>query len=100
MLVYFYGHLKSSAAICYTYVNGHLVDFVFFWYIFPVLVCCIKKNLATLEKGYTYKLYPLLQEKPTNLFFCEKFVESSTLAKIRTVHDRRTNICKPSLYYK
>jgi hypothetical protein len=26
----------------------HLVDFVFIWYIFPVLVSCNKKNLATL----------------------------------------------------
>jgi hypothetical protein len=28
----------------------HLVHFVFIWYIFPVLVSCAKKNLATLEK--------------------------------------------------
>jgi hypothetical protein len=27
---------------------GRLVHFVFIWYIFPVLVSCIKKNLATL----------------------------------------------------
>jgi hypothetical protein len=27
---------------------GHLVHFVFIWYIFLVLVSCIKKNLATL----------------------------------------------------
>jgi hypothetical protein len=26
----------------------HLVNFVFIWYIFPVLVSCTKKNLATL----------------------------------------------------
>jgi hypothetical protein len=26
----------------------HLVYFVVIWYIFPVLVCCTKKNLATL----------------------------------------------------
>jgi hypothetical protein len=26
----------------------HLVHFVFIWYIFPVLVSCTKKNLATL----------------------------------------------------
>jgi hypothetical protein len=29
-------------------VNGHLVYFVLIWYIFPVLVRCNKKNLATL----------------------------------------------------
>jgi hypothetical protein len=27
---------------------GHFVHFVVVWYIFPVLVCCTKKNLATL----------------------------------------------------
>jgi hypothetical protein len=27
---------------------GHLVYFMIFWYIFPVLVCFTKKNLATL----------------------------------------------------
>jgi hypothetical protein len=29
----------------------HLVHFVFIWNIFPVLVICTKKNLATLEKS-------------------------------------------------
>jgi hypothetical protein len=28
---------------------GHLVEFVVIWYIFPVLVFCTKKNLATLQ---------------------------------------------------
>jgi hypothetical protein len=28
--------------------NDHLVHFVLIWYIFPVLVSCTKKNLATL----------------------------------------------------
>jgi hypothetical protein len=27
---------------------GHLVYFMVIWYIFPVLVCCAIKNLATL----------------------------------------------------
>jgi hypothetical protein len=27
---------------------GHLVFFMVIWYIFHVLVCCTKKNLATL----------------------------------------------------
>jgi hypothetical protein len=29
---------------------GHLVYFVVIWYIFPVLVCCTKKNLETLTR--------------------------------------------------
>jgi hypothetical protein len=29
---------------------GHLVYFMVLWYIFPVLVCCTKKNLATLTR--------------------------------------------------
>jgi hypothetical protein len=28
---------------------GHLVYFMDIWYIFPILVCCTKKNLATLK---------------------------------------------------
>jgi hypothetical protein len=32
----------------YGILCGHLVDFMLVWYIFPVLVCCTKKNLATL----------------------------------------------------
>jgi hypothetical protein len=36
----------------YEYMHGifydHLVHFVLIWYIFPVLVSCTKKNLATL----------------------------------------------------
>jgi hypothetical protein len=27
---------------------GHLVHLVVIWYILPILVCCTKKNLATL----------------------------------------------------
>jgi hypothetical protein len=29
---------------------GHLVYFMAIWYIFPLLVCYIKKNLATLDQ--------------------------------------------------
>jgi hypothetical protein len=29
----------------------NLVHFVIIWYIFPVLVCCTEKNLATLLEG-------------------------------------------------
>jgi hypothetical protein len=41
-------------------VYNHLVHFVFIWYIFPVLVSCTNKNLATLgpeevlENVFTY----------------------------------------------
>jgi hypothetical protein len=53
MLIYlmplgiFYAHLGHFMTIWYLY--DHLVHFVFNWYIFPVLVLCIKKNLATLN---------------------------------------------------
>jgi hypothetical protein len=33
---------------------GHLIYFVALWYIFPVLVCCTKKNLATLQTTRTF----------------------------------------------
>jgi hypothetical protein len=46
-LVYFVAiwHILWSFGIFY----GHLAYFVAIWYIFTVLVCCIKKNLATLN---------------------------------------------------
>jgi hypothetical protein len=42
----FYGHYEyftDFGIFC-----DHLVHFLFIWYIFPVLVSCGKKNLATL----------------------------------------------------
>jgi hypothetical protein len=39
----FYGHLVYFVVISYI-----LWPFGIFWYICPVLVCCTKKNLATL----------------------------------------------------
>jgi hypothetical protein len=42
----FYGHLEYFTAIWYTF--WPLVNVVVIWYIFPVLVYCVKKNLATL----------------------------------------------------
>jgi hypothetical protein len=49
----FYGHLVYFTAICYTYVFcGHLKHFMVIWYIFPILVCCTKKNLATLTRSF------------------------------------------------
>jgi hypothetical protein len=29
--------------------RGNLVNFIVIWYIFPILVCCTKKNLATVN---------------------------------------------------
>jgi hypothetical protein len=54
----FCGHLLYFVATCdilwsfgtfvvIWYICGHLVHFVVIWYIFPVLVFCTKKNLAT-----------------------------------------------------
>jgi hypothetical protein len=39
----FYGHIEIF--------HGHMVYFTAIWYIFPVLVSCTKKNLATLLQG-------------------------------------------------
>jgi hypothetical protein len=64
MLVYFmsiWSILRASGIFCghvvyctYGYLIyvfcSHLVYCMVFWYIFPVLVCCAKKDLATLEK--------------------------------------------------
>jgi hypothetical protein len=36
--------LWSFGTLC-----GHLGHFMAFWYIFPILECCTKKNLATLQ---------------------------------------------------
>jgi hypothetical protein len=41
----------------YVILNDHLVHFVFIWYIFPVLVSCTKKNLATLGR-HTLRAVP------------------------------------------
>jgi hypothetical protein len=35
---------------------GHLVHFVFIWYIVQVLVSCTKKNLATLSPTHLFKV--------------------------------------------
>jgi hypothetical protein len=42
----FYGQLVNLTAIWY--LPWQLVHFTVIWYIFPVLVCCSEKNLATL----------------------------------------------------
>jgi hypothetical protein len=46
MLIYFTAICNILQAIGIFY--NHLVHFVLIWYIFPALVSCIKKNLATL----------------------------------------------------
>jgi hypothetical protein len=43
----FYGHLVHFAVFCYIFLTFGIVCFII-WYIFPVLVFCTKKNLATL----------------------------------------------------
>jgi hypothetical protein len=45
----FYDHLVHFTPLGMFY--GHLVYFMVIWYIFPVLVCWTKKNLATLEQS-------------------------------------------------
>jgi hypothetical protein len=39
----------SSNLLSYGLLYCHLVYFIAIWYIFPILVCCAKKNLATLN---------------------------------------------------
>jgi hypothetical protein len=47
---------------------GHLVYFMVVWYIFTVLVCCTKKNLATLHTKLKYTTTFLrYAECPTNV---------------------------------
>jgi hypothetical protein len=48
--------------------HSHLVHFAVIWYIFPVLVCCAKKNLATPDTSRTEKT----RESGVNVFFGEK----------------------------
>jgi hypothetical protein len=50
MLIYFMAICNISWIFGTFY--GHLVHFVFTWYIFPVLLSCTKKNLATLLITY------------------------------------------------
>jgi hypothetical protein len=52
MLVSFYGHLEHFTAIWYMYFMAiRSLGVVVIWYIFPVLVYCVKKNLATLNRN-------------------------------------------------
>jgi hypothetical protein len=49
-----------------------------FWYIFPVLVCCAKKNLATLLDTETRLFIEkfLFQALPPKVIFYQDFFES------------------------
>jgi hypothetical protein len=49
----FYGQLVFLRPICI--FCGHLVYFMVIWYIFPVLVWCTKKNLATLRDASVHE---------------------------------------------
>jgi uncharacterized membrane protein len=46
--------------LCY----GRLVYFTAIWYIIPILVCCKKKNLATLKQKFKFssREFPVLPE--------------------------------------
>jgi hypothetical protein len=72
----FYGHL--------VFFNGHLVYFVVIWYI---LVCCTKRNLATLldiSMYYKSRTNPSCRGQYYDHHFCrKKFVEKNSSKKIR-----------------
>jgi hypothetical protein len=56
MLVYFVAYWPFFRPIGIFY--GKLLCFVAIWYIFPMLVCCAKKNLATLpETPLSFRLF-------------------------------------------
>jgi hypothetical protein len=52
--VLFYGHLVHFTVFCYILWNI-MVQFVAIWYIFPVLLFCTKKNLATLVGTVSFR---------------------------------------------
>jgi hypothetical protein len=55
-----YGHLVFFRYLCNV---GHSVYFMVIWYIFYVLVCCTKRNLATLLRiSYACKFDLLLKD--------------------------------------
>jgi hypothetical protein len=53
-----YGHLEYFTAICY--VLWPLRHSVAIWYIFPVMVYCVKKNLATLATDQRHDQFVFL----------------------------------------
>jgi hypothetical protein len=61
MLLYF----SAICNILWTFgiLYDHLVYFGFIWYIFPVLVLCTKKNLATLMSSQKWTISLVKQGK-------------------------------------
>jgi hypothetical protein len=51
---------------------GHLVFLVAIWYIFPVLVCCTKKNLATMCRCVAVIKCVFTYQHNFGIFFQEK----------------------------
>jgi hypothetical protein len=62
--------LRPNAVFC-----GHSVHFEVIWYIFPVLVCCTEKNLATLEWMAHHPTFVRLQRRI--VFKMRSFIYSS-----------------------
>jgi hypothetical protein len=80
----FYYHLIYLRPIDIFY--GHLVYFVVIWYIFPMLVCCTKKNLATLSSNeYVQHTKSLGMHKSYFPFF------RNLLHKVNASHNRTSN---------
>jgi hypothetical protein len=89
MLVYFYILMPIGK------FYGNFIHIVVIWYIFPVLKCYTKKNLATLSRSYTLstgivlqihsfvidvQLYALLRsQKSSNLLFAPKYLHKKLL---------------------
>jgi hypothetical protein len=55
----FCGHLEYITAVWY--IIGPFGNLVVSWYFFPVLIYCIKKNLATLLRTNWFALQALLE---------------------------------------
>jgi hypothetical protein len=49
--------------LTFVMLNDRLVHFVFFWYFFPVLVSCTKKNLATLHWKFNFEIKSDLKKR-------------------------------------
>jgi hypothetical protein len=71
-------NILQTFAIFYS----HLLHFVFIWYIFPVLVSCNKKNLATLMGGTAVFMYTIELDPQKNLEV--KYRSKEFGGKIRT----------------
>jgi hypothetical protein len=76
----FYFHLVYFQPFDIFY--GHLAYFLAIWYIFPVLVCCSKKNLATLLETMVLPN----SEKCLAEFFITDFVEAHKKALAQKIN--------------